>query len=72
MVAMCGASLPWGPLPRDSQCRAAGIFEFEGLQLHHDPPLKPHERDQPSVVEDKHRVYFLCRACHAVATFEGR
>lgn len=72
IVAMCGASLPSGPVPRDSQCRAAGLIVGDDLQLHHDPPLRPDERDKPWIVQDSKRVMFLCRQCHTKVTFEGR
>lgn len=72
VVAVCGAGLPTGPVPRDSHCHAAGLIVGDDLQLHHDPPLRDNERDKPWVVMDSNRVYFLCRHCHARVTFEGR
>lgn len=72
IAPVCGAALPDGPQTQDSQCKAAGLLVGDDLQLDHEPPLTEAERQQPRAVCDPRRVQFLCRACHARKTFDGR
>jgi hypothetical protein len=65
---VCGAALPTGPSTTDSQCRAAGVWTTEDLQLHHDPPLTVAERAHHHLVCDPNRVRFLCASCHSAVT----
>jgi hypothetical protein len=62
----CGARLASGP-SRHSTCAAAGLVNFEGLELHHEPPLQDWEREHPHLVCDPDRVEFLCKPDHAAA-----
>ena len=69
----CGASLPTGPRPDASQCRAAGLLTFtsaDGSSLHldHEPALHDYERKDPIAICDPNRIVLLCRACHGSKT----
>ena len=69
IAPVCGASLPGGPdVRRLSRCAAAGRLEAEHLELHHEPPLAEHERQDVRAVCCLTRVGFLCRRCHSAVT----
>lgn len=64
LLPTCGAALPDGPQTKDSQCKAQGYFNADRLQLDHEPPLRPEERDEDAKVCDPKRVQYLCYDCH--------
>lgn len=70
IAPVCGAALPGGPLMAASRCRAEGRLNDVALELHHDPPLQPHERQDRRAVCNPLRVGWLCKACHSRATQE--
>jgi 5-methylcytosine-specific restriction endonuclease McrA len=69
IIPACGASLPGGPAPTDSRCRADGwLLNAYDLHLDHTPPLQPEERANWQIVCDPLRVIFLCERCHGAKT----
>lgn len=72
LLPMCGVVLPDGPQTSDSRCKAEGMFVSYRLELDHEPPLRPEERDDDVKVCDPKRVQYLCYACHGVKTARQR
>lgn len=73
VLPVCGAVLPGGPTTEDSSCKAQGLLTFQSddgtdLHLDHEPPLQPHERQDPRAVMDPLRLQLLCRADHSRKT----
>src|ERR1041384_1334725 len=75
--AVCGATMPGGPDPRGSRCRAEGRTtgasdDGTGLHLHHEPELTEAEQRDRRAICNPLRIVVLCRSCHASETGAGR
>ena len=71
VAPVCGASLPEGPSVI-TKCRAAAVTNARRLELHHEPPLSPDERQDWRAVCDARRVVWACHDCHAALGAQAR